>query len=322
MSIEHQLKNELQQYAKQMRYPRELDERINRLSVRVRKAAKPGKTARIALIAACIFLFSGIAYASSLLYTMHSGKVSVEVSKDEQVQLPDKVNAEIRASFQDIRNRLKPGESAIVYISELEKRNLPALTRVNRPIEYTELNPWAELIKASEGVPLKMPTMMPQGFTFSYGELEAPVGLVDATSYSLYSKLLKDKASKSKQSIVWERDTRPQAASAGLKSPGLVYMNPKGDPIEIRYQVLESADGKIDMSLRTGSATTGEKVTVNGKDGYFTVNNSSFLSDTGTQSTVSWLEESSNGRTIIYQISAFSPNIGKEELLLAANGLK
>lgn len=318
MSIENQLKTEFQQYANRLHYPRELDERIHRLMAR--KAGKRGKTARIALIAACICLFSGIAYASSLLYSMQTGKVSAEVSQDVKVQLPDSLNAGIRTSFQEIRARLAPGESAVVYVSELEKRKLPALTKLTRPVGYTDLNEWAALAE-KRGTTLKKPTVMPQGFVLNRGELEGPVGMVDAQSYFRYEALLKEKAAESKQTIAWQPVADTQQAPDSLKTPGLIYANPRHDQIEIRYQVIPAPDKKLDMKISTGTSTIGEKVAVNGKDGYYTVNDNTFLSETGLQRTVSWMEEQGSGTTIIYQVSTSSSKVGKNELLLVANGL-
>jgi len=323
MSIENQLKAEFQQYAKQLPYPRQLDERVHRLmngtagkSLRKRKM-----NSRIALIAACIFLFSGIAYASNVLYTMQTNKISWELSSNAAVQLPDSVNAEIRASLQNVRSELVPGESAVVYVAELEKRKLPALTKVTRPAAYTDLEQWAALASKG-GAALKKPGVLPQGFTLSRGELEAPVGLIDADSFGRYSKLLKQQAADSKQRVAWQRLAKPDSGADSVASPGLIYANPNNEQIEIRYQVMPSTDQKISMNISTGTSTKAEKVAVSGHDAYFTVNDATFLSDTGKQSTVSWMEELSGGQTVVYQVSTESPNVSKEDLLAVANGLK
>ncbi|TDG00393.1 hypothetical protein [Paenibacillus piri] len=318
MSIENQLKAEFQRYSDQLQYPRQLDDRIALLT-RKGTAARRGIITRIALIAACIFLFSGIAYASNLLYTMQSHRVSVEVFSDAQAQLPDSLNAEIRSSFQQIRDQLTPGESAIMYVSELDKRKLPALIKVTQPVRYTD----PEECAAIAGGLLKKPAVLPQDYVLAWGEKEASSGMIDAHTYTRYKSLLEKQAADTKQNVVWQRAAQSVSASEAVMSrPGLIYVNSNQDRIEIRFQVMPTSNSQVGLKISTGTSTTAEKIDLSGKTGFYTRNNSTFLSDTGKLDTISWVEELSDGQTALYEVSTSSSNVSKAELLLIADHMK
>ncbi|WP_028553063.1 hypothetical protein [Paenibacillus sp. UNC451MF] len=326
MSIQNQLKSELQQYAGQMTFPRELDGRVERVfnayaaKKQRRTFLRDSKRARIALIAACILLFSGVAYASNLLYTMQTNKVQLEVSKNAAVQLPDSLNEQIRGTFREVRSQLSPGEAAVVYVQPLEQRKLPAVTMLVHPAAYTDIQHWKQQVEQA-GTQLKTPTVLPQGFYYVRGELQPLVGMLDAESYAKYEKKLKQQAKETKQTIVWQKAEAPSISADGFYSPGLIYANTHNDEIEVRYQLLPASEEHMDLKLTTGDKTTGEKVSVAGKEGYYTVNPQSIFTDNGAARDVSWMD-SVDGRTILYHVMTSSANVTKDELLAVANSLK
>ncbi|WP_163852445.1 hypothetical protein [Paenibacillus elgii] len=327
MSIENQLKSELQQFAGALHAPSQLDERIATL---IRKqtrvtapSLRPGKrkyATRAALIAACIFLFSGIAYASSLLYTMQSDKVRVELTQQAAATLPASLSAELTQSVRDIRGQLASGESAYVYSAELEKRKLPALLKITAPAAYTNLDTWKMETK-KHFVPFKTPTALPAGFAFVRAELEAPVSGIDAATYEQFHSLLRKKAGAANQAIVWQKAPSADKAVSPMDMPGLVYANGDGEQIEVRYQVFSGDDAATDVHTLTGESTTADKVSVSGKDGYYTLNRNHMLSETGAMQSLAWLE-TQDGSTILYQVTTPSLKVSQDDLLRIANSLQ
>jgi len=326
MSIQNQLKAELRQYAGQLNAPPELDAQAERLfetyaaGKRRRSGGRLSGKARIALVAACIFLFSGVAYASNLLYTMQANKVQLEVSKSSVVQLPDALSEQIRGAYGDVRSQLAPGEAAVVYVQPLEQLKLPAVTLLIHPVAYTSMEQWKREVEQA-GLQAKAPAVVPEGFSFVRGELQPRIGLMDAQSYTDYAKKLKQQAKEAKQTITWQKAAVPSFGADGLVSPGLIYANAHNDEIEIRYQVMSAGDEQIDLKLVTGDQTTGEKVAVTGREGYYTINPQSLWTDGGESREVSWMEPS-EGRTLLYHVMTSSPNVTKEELLALANSLR
>ncbi|MEC0212489.1 hypothetical protein P4H70_26515 [Paenibacillus ehimensis] len=327
MSIENHLKTELQHFAGTLHAPAQLDERIGafirkhtRTSAPSSRPVKRQYAIRAALIAACIFLFSGIAYASSLLYTMQTDKVRVELTQQAAASLPASLSAELTQSVRDIRSELASGESAYVYSAELEKRKLPALLKITAPAAYTDIEAWKTETKR-RFAPFKAPTALPAGFAFVRGELEAPVGGIDAAAYEQYHSLLRKKALAGNRTIVWQKAPAASAAVSPMDMPGLVYANGEGEQIEVRYQVFPGDDAVTDIRTITGESTTAEKVSVSGKDGYYTLNRNHILSETGAMQSLVWLE-AQDGSTILYQVTTPSLNVSQDDLLRIANSLQ
>ncbi|NOU96394.1 hypothetical protein GC093_24720 [Paenibacillus sp. LMG 31456] len=336
MSIENQLKLELNQAAAKRKYPRGLDDRIYRLFDEHRKKKRPSfirawrkKYGSIAVIAASLLLFSGVAYASTLLYNLQANNISIEVAGEQKLQFSQAQLKEIRASIHEVRQQLSVGESAVVYINELDRVKLPGaqtgmgLTKVNQPKSYTDITQWKDVVKGNfEGI--KIPVELPQGFTFSSGELESPIGMLDAASTAKYYKPLQQQAAAAKQSMAWQKAAAQDKLAPTdfiTESPRLVYMNSSHDRIEISYSVMPASDKNIDVKIKTSPSSTADNVQVAGFDAAYTVNNNSFLSDTGVVQDINWLEQK-DGRTVIYHVSSPSTNVSKEELLFVANHMR
>jgi hypothetical protein len=337
MSIENQLKMGFKQTARQFISSPRLDARIEQsFDAHVRKQAKsrPGyfashKYGRIALVAVCLLLFSGVAYASTLLYSLQANNFTMEASGTSALRLSKDQLSEITGSLHQVRGQLAPGESAFVYIAALESIKLPeapeglALHRVNHPQPYTDINQWKQLLgKGFQNI--KTPTVLPDGFTFNRAELEGPIGMLDMDNYKKYNTLLKAQAAAAPEKIAWQKAVQEDAHEDQAvipKSPRLVYTNSQKDQIEISYTLIPPSDKKVDIKVKTSDASSAEKVQVADKDAYYTVNNSNFLSDTGKSQEIVWVEQR-EGQTVMYHAATSSVNVTKADLLLVAGGLK
>ncbi|MCR8632676.1 hypothetical protein [Paenibacillus radicis (ex Xue et al. 2023)] len=336
MSIENQLKLDLNRTAGKRKYPSELDDRIYRLFDKHWEKKGPSfikpwrkKYGSIAVLAASLLLFSGVAYASTYLYNLHANNISIEVSAEPNLQFSQAQLNEIQASIHEVRQQLSSGESAFVYINELDRVKLPGaptgmgLTKVNQPKSYTDIRQWKELVKVNfAGV--KTPEELPKGFIFSRGELESPIGMLDAASMAKYYKPLQQQAAAAKQNMAWQKASAQDKEAPNdfiSESPRLVYINNSRDQIEISYSVVPSSDKNTDMKIKTSTSSTADHVKVAGVDAYYTVNSNSFLSETGIVKDINWLEQQ-NGRTLIYHVTSPSINVSKEDLLFVANHMR
>jgi hypothetical protein len=337
MSIENQLKLEFKQMAQQLKRPHQLDTQIEQLfdthfrknesSLKLSFSYK--KYGRIAVITACLLFFSGVAYASALLYNLHSNHVSIEASSDSQLNFSQIQLNELRGFLSEVSDQLSPGESAFVYMTELDKIKFQGaphgqgLTKVNKPIMYSDFSQWKDLTKKDYG-DLKTPTILPDGFTFIKGELNSPLGNIDVTNEKKYYTLLKKKAIAEDKKMAWQKavpDDSNHEKEFIQDIPRLVYTNSDKDQIEISYMLLPKAGNPITLKSRMSDSSTANKVTVSDFDAYYTVNKNNFMSETGTLQDINWIEQA-NGQTILYHVSSPSANVSKDELLLVANNLK
>jgi hypothetical protein len=337
MSIENQLKLAFKQSAEQLKKPHQLDARIEQLfdthsqakGILPKWFSSSNKFTRIAVIAACLILFSGAAYASTLLYSMHSNHFKLEASSDSQLNFSQGQMKEIRGSINEVRSHLASGESAFIYIAELDKIKLPAaregagLSRINNPQPYLNINLWKDLTKKAFA-DFKTPTILPDGFTFTKGELENPIGIINMENVKKYYNLLKKKATAAQEKMAWQKAGAEDSIYDKdfiSNSPRLIFTNNRYEQIEVSYTIIPASDKDTVMKHMVGDSSTAEKVRIADFEGYYTVNKNYIFNDTGYMQDINWLEQL-NGQTIIYHVSTPSQNVTKADLVLVANNLK
>lgn len=330
MSIQNQLTHELKRFAEQLKVPSVLDSRIDRLYDTYREAVQRSdrkltnrrgsrRLARIAVVAACVFLFSGIAYASGLLYQLQGNSVRVELTSSSAFNVKAEQATAIHSFLAETRQQLQPGESAYVYLPELEQAKVKPFLKVVRPLAFTDIVQWNEQAAGKYGGRLQTPTAAPDGFHFTRGELQSPLGMIDPEVYPTLNKQIKKVDGK--QAIVLPVSVTDNSLRDALDSPGLVYTNEQQDQIEIRYQVMPEAMKKLDVRMKTGESTTMEKISVKGSlEGYYTMNPNNVFSESGYMQDLNWIEQE-GGRTVMYHIQSSSAKVTKADLLLVANHL-
>lgn len=338
MSIENRLKLAFKQSAVQLKQSHQLDSRIEQLFDKFSQAkgnspkwfSNQNKFARVVIIAACFLIFSGFAYASTLLYHLNLNNINIKASKDSQFNFSQKQLDEIIGSRNEVKKQLSPGESAFVFISEVDRIKIPGildgpgmgLIKVSNPQPYSDINQWKELTKKNFAE-FKMPTALPAGFTFTSGEIEQTNGITDSYDDRKYYKILKDKALAANGKMAWQKaDSEDYSRQVrDLNKPRLIYTNSYNDQIEVNYTVKPLGVTNMNITFMMGDSSTADKVRVADLEGYYTVNNQNVFSDTGYMQDINWLEQV-NGQTIIYHVSTPSKHVTKEDLLLVANNLK
>jgi hypothetical protein len=335
MSIENRLKLAFKQSAEHLKQPHQLDARIEQLfdmhSQTKGKSSKwfskQNKFARFVIIAACFLIFSGFAYASTLLYHLNLNNINIEASKDSQFNFSQNQLDEIIGARNKVKTQLTPGELAFVFIPKLDKIKIPGildgpgmgLISVTNPLPYPDINQWKEITKASLAG-FKTPTTLPVGFTFTKGEIEKFYGIDDLFSMKYY-KMLKERAMVTEGKIAWQKAEMEDYSHNYIITPQLIYTNSNNDQIEVKYTVMPPGTTSMNIKLLMGDSSTADKVGVSGLEGYYTVNNQYVFNDTGYMKDINWLEQV-NGQTIIYHVSTSSKNVTKDDLLLVANNLK
>ncbi|GIP38048.1 hypothetical protein J31TS4_13280 [Paenibacillus sp. J31TS4] len=324
MSIEKELKLAYQE-GEAVRGPsRALDERIAAAAsarMRGRENRVPRRRTRPRVRSAAILvglmLISGVAYASTYLYSLQTSQVRMTLSGE--LTLPEGAAARVGSQLEAVRRQLAPGEAAFVYSTELEKWKLPPLTKVTNPVPIPDLAEWKERTLPVYG-PLKTPAALPTGWQLVRGELE--------TAYQGYSPEdservlpgLKKRAKAEGSGYAWEK-----AAESGtyplLPTPGLVIRTQTGEDVQIRYIVFREEDGVFRVEGKQDKKAVAEQVRIGERDAVYTESPNYLLSQTGTYREVVWMEEQ-EGRTVVYQVGAEDPAVGKDTLLEIASRLQ
>jgi hypothetical protein len=335
MSIENQLKLAFRQSAQHLEQPFQLDAHIEQLFDKhihgKGKSSKwfshQNKFARIVIIAACFLIFSGFAYASTLIYHLNQDNVQIEATKDSQFNFTKKQLNEIIGARNEVRNNLAAGESAFVYIAELDKIKVPGfvdgsgmgLIIVTNPLPYLDLNQWKELTRSSFAA-FRTPTLLPNGFAFNKGEIEDHFR-IDSNEQTKFYGPLKEKALATDGIMAWEKAGPEDFLSHGITTPQLIYTNSANDRIEVNFTVKPPGIDNMNMIIPMGDLATAEKVRVADLEGYYSEDNQYIFNDTGYLKKIIWLEQVGD-QTIICQVSSPSKDVSKEDLLLVANNFK
>lgn len=244
------------------------------------------------------------------LFTSYLNGLTIEIYKDSQHAISQAQSIKLT---EDIRNQLSPGESAFVYIADLDKKigDVPSLgfSRVTNPQAYSDYNQWKKLIE-EDFVNIKLPTRLPDGFAFIKGEIEGPLGELTYENELKYYMMLKERAITANEKMTWEKAV-PEDNCFLFKTPRLLYSNQKEDQIEVRY-FLVSGDKLISVMPNP------EKFQIGDFEAYYSEIN---LPEIGVWKEIRGYEHK-NGQTYSYCISTQSSNVTKEDLLLIANNLK
>ncbi len=322
MFTETTVKRAIQREAEQITSPRQLDAQILTLFERhhqTRPLPKPKRLYRASVIAACcMMLFTGVAYASSVLYILHTDSVQLEVTKDSAVNLPQATVKEISESLYDVQSQLAPGENAYAYVPELAQRNLPAVIRVANPTLFPDLTAWKEAITPYAAA-VKLPTDIPQDFNLEGGRLQQAMEGTDPDKLNTYETTLKQTSQQTGGKLSWVKAETVQAPQLGINTPNLLYTNKRNGQIQLSFQVIPDANTAV--SVKTGDFATAEKVSVHGKEAYISKQDNNFLTKTGYYLELSWIE-AANGQSIVYQISTDDAAVTKDELLRMAASMK
>lgn len=243
------------------------------------------------------------------MFTNHFKDLSIEIYNESEVTI-SQVQA-IKLT-EGIRNQLAPGESAFVYIAELDKQigNVPSLgfCRVIHPHSFSDFDQWMEIIK-EDFKDIKIPTALPKGFSFLKGENEGPMGGLTYENELKYYMALKERAIAENTNITWQKAV-PEDKCSIFKAPRFVYSNHSQEQIEVCFGLVHG-DRLIVMP-------NPEKCQVANMEAYFSKTESPEI---GILKRIDGFEHKS-GNTYSIHISTQSVHVTKEDLLFIADNLK
>ncbi|KIV53273.1 hypothetical protein AM501_16140 [Aneurinibacillus migulanus] len=322
MQMDEKVKYQLKKEMKQIEVPKQLDAHITQLYERHMEAkrglSRYGKPSRVAAIVVSCLLFSGVAYASNLLYSMHAPGFNLSVSKNEGPVIEREQADEIRSFLYSVKGQLATGETAIIYAAELEKRKLPVLIKVSNPSLYTNMDDWRKQLPKSLAN-INVPQSFPGGFALVGGRIGLSTEPISVQDYNSYAGELKKRADETGNKMVWEKAKPSHSQNQiGISTPNVMYTNQSGDNVYVSYETIPNDETSI--KINTNHDTTSEKI--NGEDSvYYSRNINNFLSETGVFQEITWIEKGEEGN-ILYRIFTESPTVKKQDLLLMLNNLK
>jgi hypothetical protein len=334
MSIEQRLTDELKRQGKSIQCPAAVGIRTEQLfdqrfSGKLSTGnltsvfARPRRYSQAVIIALCLLLFSGIAYASTLLYQLNDGSFSFQVSSNTHKTLDDQQAQVVRERINQVRQQLASGESAMVYVPELNKLKLPPLVKVNQPLSYTSIEGWLQQLVGSAGA-YKLPDKLPEGFAFTEGRTVLPIGAINADILRDNLETLKKQSKDGTAGITWKKFDADgtHAQSFGAQDiPNLIYQNAKGDQIQIYYQLIPDSEKVKTVQAQITGIEQVEKVSLNGKEAYYSVNNHAFLSPSNQSQALTWIGQD-NGQIVLYSVLSESVGVSKQDLVFTAEHMK
>jgi len=324
MSIEEQLKEEFKHNTKNMVCPPAIDRRVMnacREQMLEKKGEQPmrrrGKWSKAIMLILLIAVVSGFAYAGrTLLFEETKGNMTMSAAKVEEFKLSKTQLESIREARKEVKAQLKPGESAVVYLTELDKiKDIPFIS-VSRPEVNEDLDNWSKAMAQQFNV--LPPDSLLGSYRFAGGMEESPFGTYWGTDTDVAAlrKEMKDESEASGKDMVWRITQAPSPLA--ILSYTTTYLNSEQETL---YLSMETAlDSSIKIQLVTPPTTKYEEIDLNGQSAHYFSNDSYIYTDNNFYQEISWMIEK-EGRTIIYRIGTDSPSLTKEKLMEAAQSL-
>lgn len=325
MSIEQQLKDEYQQNAKNVVCPPSIDIRIMN-AYRERMLEKKGEQplerrrawSKAVMVILLIAVVSGFAYAGrTLLFEETKGNMAMSAVTLKELKLSKAQLESISQARNEIKAQLNPGESAIVYLTDLDNvKSLPFIP-VSQPDVNENLDSWRNLI-ASRNIADQIPDSLLGTYRFAGGMELSPFGAYVGSERDIAALLEEFKAESEEtgKDVIWRKT--PVPTSLPLLTYTTVYRNSDQETL---YLSLETArDSKVKLQMTAPPSAKYEEFDLNGHSAHYFKNDSHIYTDSHFYQEISWMFEH-DGDAIIYRLGSDSPAITKEQLMKAAKGL-
>ncbi|KOP68162.1 hypothetical protein AMS62_25100 [Bacillus sp. FJAT-18019] len=325
MSIEEQLKEEFKLNAKNVVCPPTIDLRVMnacREQMLEKKGEQPmrrrGKLSKAIMLILLIAVVSGFAYAGrTLLFEETKGNMTMSAAKLEEFKLSKAQLEGIRQARNEVKAQLNPGDSAVVYLTDLEDVTSMPFFPVSQPEVNEDLNTWRTVLM-DHHFDVVPPDSLLGTYRFAGGMELSPFGVFwgSETDMAALQEDMKVESELSGKDMVWRITQAP--SSLPMLSYTTTYRNSEQETL---YLVMEAAlDSKVKVQLVTPSTTKYEKMDLNGYSAHYFKNDSYIYTDNNFYQEISWMTER-EGRAIIYRIGTDSPSMTKEKLMEAAQSL-
>lgn len=273
-------------------------------------------------------------FADYIWIRIGDGRVNIQYSEGIHRAMDASMLSSLHAELQQVRSKLAPGESAVVYSSKFSKlvpemTDIPLIS-VSNPIMIDELDAWKSILdqEVGKGYKLPQPQMLDFPLIFVGGKRGGVYG-PDMTSSDV--KLLQElkaeaetsaQARASEQSkttsgrpvdqFAWRVRNEQQAADSPIRSYTARYNDAQHNVIDVTLQLVKE---QVEMRLIASGAE--QTVEVNGSKGVYLRSEPFIFSETNQYQTIQWLETQDNV-TIIYSVGSESIGVTKQQLLAVA----
>ncbi|ANY76149.1 hypothetical protein BBD41_28220 [Paenibacillus ihbetae] len=325
MSIEQQLKDEFQHNAKNVVCPPSIDMRVMsayKEQVKEKKGDQPMERRRrwpkAVMVILMIAVVSGFAYAGrTLLFEDTRGNMTMSAITLEELKLSKSQLERISQARNEVKAQLNPGESAVVYLTDLGNvRSLPFIP-VSQPDVNEDLDAWRKALKERHFD--RMPPDSILGtYRFAGGMELSPFGtyMGSETDSAALLEELKAEIEETGQDYIWRKTPAP--ASLPLLTYTTVYRNADHATL---YLIMENApDSRVKIQLLAPPSAEHEELDLNGHAAHYFKNDSYVYTDSHFYQEISWMIEQ-GGKSVIYRLGSDSPAMSKEQLVEAAKNL-
>lgn len=325
MSIEQQLKDEFQQNAKNVVCPSSIDLRVmnvHREQMLEKKGEQPMrrrlKWSKAVMVIILIAVVSGFAYAGrTLLFEETRGNMTMSAVTLEDLSLSKTQLESISQARNEVKAQLNPGESAVVYLSDLGNvKSLPFIP-VSQPDVNEDLDIWRKAL-TDRHFDVLPPDSLLGTYRFTGGMELSPFGAYGGSETDIAALLeeLKAESEESGKDFIWRKTSIP--TSFPLLSYTTVYRNSDQETL---YLVMETPrDSKVKIQTLTTSSAKYEEMELNGHDAHYLINDSYVYTDSHFYQEISWMIEKEE-QAIIYRLGSDSPAMTKERLMEAAKSI-
>jgi hypothetical protein len=327
LSIEQKLVEEFEQDSNHMRCPPSLDSRIateyrqqmmdHRGELLLRRKWNRPRIVLVSIIA--VMFICGFAYAGSkLLFADAKGKFSINVQSNPQMELGKDALEKVRFSLKEVKSKLEPGETAIVYVPEfdIQVNGHQLWFRAYKPVTLTELEQWKAKLTEYD-VEEKLPDSLLGSYKFVEGmegyPFSAFIGSNDATSLL---EEMKAESKKTGSKMLWRKTAvLPDKPTSPYTS---VFRNSNQNTIYLTCDIVSGPSVKYETMSPPN--TSYEELELNGLKAHYTKSEQSLYGDSTIYQDVMWIKES-EGKTVVYHVGSDSLDMTKEQLVEIAKSL-
>lgn len=320
MSIEKQLSEAFKHNEVSLHCPPSLD---NRIMAEYEQAVmnkgsnvymmKKRRLPKVALIALVVALLCGFAYGSKLLFSDSTNQLSYQFNSSEAFHLNAETFEHARATLQEVKTQLAPGEAGIVYMPEIFK-DYP-LYGVTNPDYIADKQQW-ELVLEEHGLTEQLPDSLLEGaYSFKAGAVDE-YPLISLEQNGLLAEMEAEKKTSNNDQPVWRLSD--STTNPIMTSYISVYEDENEEAIRLSWQIYDEVVSKINGF--TSPTTEYEEYDLNGKKVHYTKNNQSLYTESDVLQSAMWMVEK-DGQSFIYTIESDSPSMTKEKLIDAVKSL-
>lgn len=262
----------------------------------------------LATMAVVIAVLSG--FTGYYFLKINDQRVSIQYKQPLSAVFDAGMAAGIYDKVAEVRSKLNPGESAVLYVPSLAEKfprqEMLALLSVSRPLTTPDFEEWHDTLKSRLGHD-GLATAVLDSWTFEYGQQEQPYGGAIGNNEVELLEDLQQESLLSGGAPAWMKVKRNSDASNAFTA---FYHNDHQEELYITMTIFEE---KMDIRM-ISSLSEAEELDLQGINAHYLRTEPFMLSSSNQMQTVEWLQ-SYDDYTLVYGVGSTSPEMTKEELI-------